>query len=89
MLIRRDTRVEASIGIGLLLLEGIRAFQMSFAPLLIRRSCELQGLQLCRPVCYVPAKGVSKDLGQKYLGIICYIGVSQCPDMPKFVDGRL
>lgn len=38
-----SSKSEAGIGIGLLLLEGIRAFQMSFAPLLIRRSCELQG----------------------------------------------
>lgn len=36
-------RLEASIGIALLLVEGIRAFQMSFAPLLVRRSRELKG----------------------------------------------
>ena len=34
---------EALIGLGLLLLEGIRAFQMSFSPLLIRRAQELKG----------------------------------------------
>ncbi|CAK9027405.1 unnamed protein product [Durusdinium trenchii] len=33
----------AAIGLGLLLVEGIRAFQMSFSPLLIRRAKELQG----------------------------------------------
>lgn len=36
---------EAAIGLGLLLVEGIRAFQMSFSPLLIRRAKELQGVQ--------------------------------------------
>ena len=44
----------AGIGIGLLLLEGIRAFQMSFAPLLIRRSCELQGTSPCWQLILAP-----------------------------------
>ena len=42
MNVMNPPRLEASIGIALLLVEG-RAFQMSFAPLLVRRSRELQG----------------------------------------------
>ena len=34
---------EASICVFLLVVEGIRAFQLSFAPLLVKRSRELQG----------------------------------------------
>ena len=48
MNVMNPPRLEASIGIALLLVEG-RAFQMSFAPRLVRRSHELQGLALWTP----------------------------------------